>query len=65
MARPRILQEGECYTFRNYFELPYEADEVLAELGYSLMKSRLTITRSITFGLLWSSSRPSANNLQA
>lgn len=46
MARPRILQEGKSYTFRSYFELPYEADEILAELGYRLMKSRLSLPQS-------------------
>lgn len=41
-----ILQEGQSYTFRSYFDFPYEADEILAELGYSLQKSRLSLPHS-------------------
>ena len=40
MAKIKILQEGHSYTFRSYFELPYEADDILAEFDYSLIKSR-------------------------
>ena len=36
MAKIKILQEGQSYTFRSYFELPYEADDILAEFNYSL-----------------------------
>lgn len=39
----KILQEGESYTFRSYFEMPYEADEILAEFGYKLRRSRLLL----------------------
>lgn len=39
----KILQEGQSYTFRSYFEMPYEADEILAEFGYLLTRSRLTL----------------------
>jgi hypothetical protein len=46
MTRRRILQEGQSYTFRSYFEMPYEADEILAELGYALVKIRLDLPRS-------------------
>ncbi len=46
MAKIKILQENQSYTFRSYFELPYEADEILAELGYSLIKSRLTLPKT-------------------
>lgn len=46
MTRRRILQEGQSYTFRSYFEMPYEADEILAELGYALVKTRLNLPRS-------------------
>jgi len=38
-----ILQEGQSYTFRSYFEMPYEADEILAEFGYELRRSRLAL----------------------
>lgn len=31
MSKPKILQEGTSYTFDEYFELPNDTDEVLAE----------------------------------
>jgi hypothetical protein len=31
MTKPKILQEGASYTFRSYFELPNDTDD-LAEL---------------------------------
>ena len=43
MAKTKILQEGQSYTFRSYFEMPYETDEILAEFEYSLSKSRLSL----------------------
>lgn len=46
MARRRILQEGQSYTFRSYFEMPYEADEILAELGYALVRTPLELPRT-------------------
>jgi len=46
MSKIKILQENQSYTFRSYFELPYEADEILAELGYTLIKSRLTLPKT-------------------
>lgn len=45
MSKIKILQEDQSYTFCSYFELPYEADEILAELGYSLVKSRLSLPK--------------------
>ncbi len=46
MSKTKILQEGQSYTFRSYFEMPYEADEILAELGYSLVRSRLVLPKN-------------------
>lgn len=46
MSKTKILKEGQSYTFRSYFEMPYEADEILAELGYSLIRSRLVLPKS-------------------
>ena len=48
MSRPPILQEGQSYTFRSYFEMPYEPDEILAELGYALVRSRLSLPKTTT-----------------
>ena len=38
MSRLNLLEKGKFYTFRSYFEMPYEIDEILAEfgIGYSL-----------------------------
>lgn len=41
MTRPPILQPGQSYTFRHYFELPFEPDDILAELGYALDRAEL------------------------
>ncbi|MDY6781074.1 MAG: hypothetical protein SW833_00700 [Cyanobacteriota bacterium] len=46
MSKTRILQEGQSYTFRSYFEMPYEAEEILAELNYTLVRDRLTLPTS-------------------
>lgn len=40
---PNILQANSTYTFRSYFELPNDTDEVLAEFGYSYTQARLTL----------------------
>jgi len=36
MLNLSILKEDESYTFRSYFEMPYEPDEILAQFGYRL-----------------------------
>ncbi|MUG98624.1 hypothetical protein F7734_42580 [Scytonema sp. UIC 10036] len=46
MSKPKILQEGTSYTFRSYFELPYETEDILAELGYSFSRARMTLPSS-------------------
>ncbi len=46
MSKTKILQEGQSYTFRSYFEMPYEADQILAEFGYTLVRSRLVLPKS-------------------
>lgn len=46
MAKQRILQEGENYTFRSYFELPFDTDEILAEFDYNFSRSRLQLPRT-------------------
>lgn len=46
MTRQKILSESQSYTFRSYLEMPYEPDEILAELGYSLIRKHLTLPRS-------------------
>ncbi|MEO0532901.1 MAG: hypothetical protein AAF215_03440 [Cyanobacteria bacterium P01_A01_bin.123] len=37
MPRSTILQPDQSYTFRSYYEMPYEPEDILAELGYRLL----------------------------
>ena len=46
MSRPKILQENQSYSFRSYFELPYNTDDILAEFGYNFQVQRLSLPRS-------------------
>ncbi|NER51448.1 MAG: hypothetical protein F6J92_33285 [Symploca sp. SIO1A3] len=46
MAKIKILQEGHSYTFQSYFELPYEADDILAEFNYSLTRAELSLPQT-------------------
>jgi hypothetical protein len=43
MTNQKILQEGREYTFRSYFDLPYETDQILAEFDYSLIVGNLSL----------------------
>ena len=45
MTRIPILQQGQSYTFRQYFELPFEPDDILAELDYTLDRTELNLAR--------------------
>ena len=46
MPKTKILQEGQSYIFRSYFQMPYEAEDILAEFDYTLHKSRLSLPLS-------------------
>lgn len=46
MGQTKILQEGQSYSFRSYFEMPYEADDIVAEFGYSFTTTRLQLPKS-------------------
>ena len=46
MTKQKILQEGQSYTFRSYFELPYDIEEILSELGYSFIKKAITLPKT-------------------
>jgi hypothetical protein len=51
MAKPKILQEDQSYTFRSYFEMTYEVDQILTELGYQYVSDQLELpqtTQSLT-----------------
>ncbi len=43
MPKPTILKQGERYTFSQYFEMPYAPEDILAELGCTLVRSRLNL----------------------
>ncbi len=45
MSKQKILQAGQSYIFRSYFELPYDPEDILGELGYSLSKKSLNLPR--------------------
>ncbi|WP_204106498.1 MULTISPECIES: hypothetical protein [Spirulina sp. CCY15215] len=46
MSKPSILQADRAYTFRSYFELPYESEDILAEFDYSFARKRLSLPKS-------------------
>ena len=46
MAKLPLLQPGEFYTFRRYFELPYDLEDILAEFGVALERSPMTLPQS-------------------
>lgn len=39
----KILEENKSYTFRNYFEMPYETEDILAEFGYYFTREELNL----------------------
>jgi hypothetical protein len=46
MSTHKILQPGASYSFRSYFNLPNDTDEILAEFAYSFTQVRLQLPRS-------------------
>lgn len=42
---PPILHPDQSYTFRHYFDLPFEPEDILAELGYGLDRAELNWAR--------------------
>lgn len=44
MSRPKILKPGETYTFSKYFELTFDPEDILAELGCTLKRLQLNLT---------------------
>lgn len=41
---PKILDPEASYTFRSFFDLPNDPDEILAEFGYHYRKAHLSLT---------------------
>ncbi|NJL49458.1 MAG: hypothetical protein HC929_20970 [Leptolyngbyaceae cyanobacterium SM2_5_2] len=46
MTKASILEPGKSYTFRNYFEMAYEPDDILAEFGLSLQRLILDLPKA-------------------
>lgn len=46
MAQAKLLDPDKSYTFRSYFEMPYDTDRILAEFGYAYSNQRLTLPQS-------------------
>ena len=46
MAKLKILQEDQSYTFRSYFEMTFPVDQILAELGYQFKSDSLILPKS-------------------
>ena len=45
MAKPKILDPERSYTFRSYFEMTYDPEDILAEFGYRLQKARISLPK--------------------
>ena len=48
MPKIPILQPNQSYTFRSYFEMSFEPEDILAEFGYTFKRSSLTLEQSTT-----------------
>ena len=46
MAPFSILQADQSYTFRSYFEMAFEPEDILANLGHTLSVERLLLPKS-------------------
>lgn len=43
MAKLQILDPKRSYTFRSYFEMTYDPEDILAEFGYHLQRARISL----------------------
>lgn len=43
MAKLQLLDPERSYTFRSYFEMTYDPEDILAEFGYRLQRARLSL----------------------
>lgn len=43
MTKLRVLKEDQSYTFRSFFDMTAEPEDILADLGYTLNTQRLTL----------------------
>jgi hypothetical protein len=45
MSLSKILNAEQSYTFRSYYEMPYEVEDILAEFGYRLERSQVDLAQ--------------------
>jgi hypothetical protein len=45
MSTTKILDAEVSYTFRSYYEMPYEVEDILAEFGYRLERSQVNLAQ--------------------
>ncbi len=45
MSISKILDVEQSYTFRSYYEMPYEIEDILAEFGYRLERSQVNLAQ--------------------
>ena len=43
MSLSKILDTEQSYTFRSYYEMPYELEDILAEFGYRFERSQVDL----------------------
>ncbi|MCP2727157.1 hypothetical protein [Limnofasciculus baicalensis] len=46
MSEPKISQDGFSYTFRSYFEMSNDTDEIISEFGYNFIRAHLQLPKS-------------------
>ena len=47
MSKLRVLKESDAYTFRSYFEMNAEPEDIIADLGYTLLTERLILPKTM------------------
>ncbi|MEB3294518.1 MAG: hypothetical protein VKJ24_15285 [Synechococcales bacterium] len=45
MSLSQILDPEQSYTFRSYYEMPYELEDILVEFGYKLVRSQISLVQ--------------------
>ena len=45
MSLSKILDAEQSYTFRSYYEMPYELEDILVEFGYRLERSQVNLAQ--------------------
>ncbi|KKD36390.1 MAG: hypothetical protein WAN66_21135 [Limnoraphis robusta] len=45
MTKPPLLKPDQIYTFSKYFELTFDPEDILEELGYSLVRSQFNFSQ--------------------